>query len=390
MNTDNITDYDENYNLEEDIFSEQEVDEEIDDNKLMAYDIAVFYNTYNLATLIKWWGKKLIVPGFQRSYVWSLKKASEFVDSMLRGLPVPSMFFYDDSENSRLLVVDGQQRLTSLYNFIEKKEFLGKPFRLKGNIHPNWEGKTYDELEEEDRDRLDDALMNITVMRQLAPDDGQSAMYLAFQRINTGGQTLSAQEIRMAVSYGSLAVLVNELAEKSCFANWKFLRNETQRKNNNYSQVQELILKFWMYYFSYPEFSGTSTRGMLDDFFSDQKEFDKPKRKKKSKKYYSQEEFIEAYKAVIDIIAGLTESDITPYNRPTQTFLESIWVGLAYRKLKLGKPINVKTLPDYISKWKNAIGEDKFKQLFQARRTSAVSSAKERIEAGIEYFAGDF
>ena len=369
---------------------EQEVDEEIDDNKLMAYDIAVFYNTYNLSTLMKWWGKKLIVPDFQRSYVWGLKKASEFVDSILRGLPVPSFFFYDDSENARLLVVDGQQRLNSLYAYMVIKEFAGKPFRLKGNIHPNWSGKTYDELDEEDRDRLDDVLLNITVMRQLAPDDGQSAMYLAFQRINTGGQTLKAQEIRMAVSYGSLALLLNELAEKSCFVDWKFLRTEAQRNNHNYSPIQELILKFWTYYFCYPDFPGTSTRGMLDDFFSDQKEFTGAKKKKKSKKYYTRDEFVEAYNAVIDVISQLSEKDLSPFTRPTQTFLEAIWVGLTYRKLKLGKDINVEALPRYISEWKNAIGETRFKELFQARRTSSVSSAKERIKAGIDYFAGDF
>ena len=93
------------------------VDEEIDSNKLTAYDIAVFYNTYNLSTILKWWGGKLVVPDYQRSYVWNLKQASEFVDSMLRGLPIPSIFFYDDTENSRFLVVDGQQRLKSLYYF---------------------------------------------------------------------------------------------------------------------------------------------------------------------------------------------------------------------------------------------------------------------------------
>ena len=377
-------------NFDKEIEIEQEINEEIDDNKLMAYDIAVFYNTYNLSTLMKWWNKKLVIPNFQRSFVWDLKKASEFVDSMLRGLPVPSIFFYDDSENSRFLVVDGQQRLKSLYAFMEERKFSGKKFRLKGNIHPNWDGKTFDELEEEDKNRLEDALMNITVMRQLAPDDGQSAMYLAFQRINTGGQTLRSQEIRMAVSYGPLAIMLNQLAEESCFVNWRFLRTDKQRNNNDYSPIQELILKFWTYYFNFPNFYGSSTRSMLDDFFSDQKDFDNPKRRKNSKKYYSQKEFIDVYNAVIDIISNLSEQEIAPFSVPTQTFLESIWVGLAYRKLKQKKEINVLKLPDYISNWKNVIGENRFVELFQARRTSSVSSAKERIKAGIEYFSGDF
>jgi len=370
---------------------EVEVDEVIDDNKLMAYDIAVFYNTYNLSTLMKWWGKKLIIPEFQRSYVWNMRKASEFVDSILRGLPVPSMFFYDDIDNSRYLVVDGQQRLNSLYSYIEKKSYGDKKFALVGNIHPKWKGLSFDELEDEDRDRLEDALLNITLMRQLAPDDGQSSMYLAFQRINTGGVMLKAQEIRMAVSYGPLAKYIFNMAQDSRFEKWKFLRTDAQRKNNNYSKIQELLLKFYAYYFSYDEgFSGSSTRVMIDEFFDAQKDFDAPKRKLQSINYHSEAEFQEAFEAAFEIIYALDIELLQPYTRPTQTYLEAIWVGLTYRILKLGKDINTEKLPEIIRCWKDKIGDQKFSELFQARRTSSVQSAYDRIDAGIKYFAGDF
>ena len=370
--------------------SEAEMDEEVDNNRLMAYDIAVFYNTYNLSTLMKWLGHKLIVPAFQRSYVWNVKQASEFVDSMLRGLPVPAIFFYDDTDNGRLLVVDGQQRLRSLHMYIEEKKFGEKSFKLTGNIHPNWAGRTFDELEQEDRDRLVDALMNVTVMRQLAPDDGQSAMYLAFQRINTGGVMLNAQEIRMAVSYGPFAVYLNELSHDSRFDKWRFLRTEAQRKNGNYSAIQELILKFWTYFFSYPKFGGSSTRALIDEFFDVQKEFDNPKRKMQDKVYHSRAELQEVFDASFDVVNALSLDILSPYSKPTQTFLEAIWVGLTYRKLMLKKAINVAVLPEYISNWKKTIGEERFSELFQARRTSSAKSAFDRIEAGINYFAGEF
>lgn len=369
---------------------ETEIDEEIYTNELMAYDIAVFYNTYNLSTLLKWWGNKLIVPEFQRAYVWTQKQASEFVDSMLRGLPVPAIFFYDDSDNSRLLVVDGQQRLRSLYNYIKEKKYAGKTFKLIGNIHPKWKGLTYDQLDDEDRDRLDDALMNITVMRQLAPDDGQSAMYLAFQRINTGGISLRAQEIRMAVSYGPLSQYLHSLSLDKRFENWHFLRTDAQVRHQNYAPIQELILKFWTFYFNLDKFTGSSTRAMLDDFFDTQKEFDKPKRRKQGVIYHSKDEFDEAFNAVIDELSTLSENDLSPYSKPTQTFLEAIWVGLTYRKLILKKSINVSELAHYISNWKTCIGEEKFSDLFQARRTSSIQSAMKRIQAGVKYFAGDF
>lgn len=365
-------------------------DEEIDNNILTESDIAVFYNTYNLSTLLKWWNKKLVIPDFQRAYVWNIKKASEFVDSMLRGLPVPSMFFFDDTENNRLLVVDGQQRLHSLYAFIQEEQFSGKEFRLTGNIHPDWADRTFSELKEDDRERLSDALMNITVMRQLSTDAGQSAMYLAFQRINTGGITLSAQEIRMAVSYGELARKLYDLAKDSRFDKWAFLRTKAQRTNENYAPIQELILKFWTYYFRYPKFTGSSTRTLLDDFFDTQRDLDKPKKRKQEVTYYSWQTLMEAFDAAFDIVNGLPLDSIAPFSKPTQTFLEAIWVGLTHRKLRLNKSINLATLPSYISEWKNTIGEPEFTRLFQARRTSSTNSAFERIDAGISYFAGDF
>lgn len=369
---------------------ENDADEEIDDNQLMAYDIAVFYNTYNLSTLMKWWGEKLIVPDFQRAYVWSLKQASEFVDSILRGLPVPSMFFYDDRDNSRYLVVDGQQRLNSLHAYIKDKKYAGEKFCLKGNIHPKWAGKSYEELEDEDKDRLEETLMNITLMRQLMPDDGQSAMYLAFQRINTGGRSLKAQEIRMAVSYGPLAKYIDELSRDQRFDKWDFLRTKSQRMNDDYSPIQEFLMKFFAYYLSYPDkFSGASTRSFLDDFFDRQKEFDKPKKKRQGVTYFSKQEFEKAFEAAFDIMISLDIKILAPYEKPTQTFLEAIWVGLTYRKLQVGKDVDVVKLESHIKEWKKKIGKDKFSELFQARRTSSLRSAKERIKEGIRYFEGE-
>lgn len=369
-------------------FDETDYDEDMPDNKLTAYDIAVFYNTYNLSTLLKWWGTKLIVPSFQRSYVWNQRQASEFVDSILRGLPVPSLFFYDD--NGKYLVVDGQQRLTSLHKFIAEKKFNGKTFKLIGNIHENWRNKSFDKLEQEDKDRLVDALLNATVMRQLQPDDGQSSMYLAFQRINTGGMSLKAQEIRMAVSFGPLAEFLDKISRSEFFDKWPFLRNDLQRKNGNYSSIQELILKFWTYFIKRESLIGSSSRSLLDDFFSEQKDFDMPRKRKPGVKYYSKSELSDLFQCVLDEISIFSVDDLSPFSKPAQSYLEAIWVGLANRKLILKKEINKDTLIEFTKEWKNAIGEQKFSELFQARRSSSMTSVNERITAAIDYFSKDF
>lgn len=366
------------------------VTDDYDENDLTSYDIAVFYNTYNLSVLLKWWAeKRLVVPKFQRSFVWSTKKASEFVDTILRGLPAPAMFFYDDREQSRYLVVDGLQRLCSLYFYIKEGKIAGKEFKLVGDIHPDWKGKTFEELTQDQKNRLEDALLNITVMRPLIPEKGSSPMYLAFQRLNTGGVTLNPQEIRMAVSFGPLAEYLDSLSRDPRFDKWLFFRTERQKNNDDYSKIQELILKFWTYYFMFPNFTGGSTRKLIDVFFDEQKRFDEGPNKT-GKRYFSKKEFEDAFNAAFDIVIGLSEKDISPYSKPTQTYLEAIWVGLTYRILKQHKEVNIEKLPEYIANWKNVIGKDKFDECFQARRTSSIQSAYERIKAGIDYFSGDF
>ena len=129
---------------------------------------------------------------------------------------------------------------------------------------------------------------------------------------------------------------------------------------------------------------------MIDNFFADQKDFDEPKKRYQNKHYFSKEELKQAYEAVIDIIGNLSDEDFTPYAIPTQTFLESIWIGLTYRKLILHKEINTEKLSEYIKSWRQMIGDEEFSNLFQARRTSSVKSAFERVKAGIEFFSGEF
>jgi len=362
-------------------------DYEKTNNELTAYDIAVFYNTYNLSALMKWWGKKLIVPDFQRSYIWNQKQASEFVDSILRGLPVPSMFFYDDTENNQLLVIDGQQRLTSLYKYIEEKKFNDKPFKLIGDIHSGWENRDYDNLKDNDRERLNDTLLNITVMRQLRPNDGQSSMYLAFQRINTGGRSLTPQEIRMAVSYGPLSKMVSNLAEDPIFNKWPFLRTEADRKNNNYSRIQELIVRFWVLLFSdIRPLSGT-IRSSLDWFFSNNKDFDMPSRRIMDVKYFSKKELSEAF-CTLYYMKELDEECFVPDTRPTSIFFESVWIGIALR-VREGKEVSTELIKSKILKWKETIGDERFSSLFKARRSSSIESINARISETKQYFLED-
>lgn len=131
-----------------------------------------------------------------------------FVESLLLGLPVPGIFLVRDRDN-KLLVLDGQQRLRTLHAFYSGFHD-DKRFRLK-NVQQPFDGKGYDDLDDEDRRRLDDSIIHATVLRQEHPTGSQDAIYSIFERLNTGGSPLQPQEIRIALYYGPFLHAISNL-----------------------------------------------------------------------------------------------------------------------------------------------------------------------------------
>lgn len=85
------------------------------------YDITASPNDFNLVTLGSFIDRGAVrIPGFQRYFVWDLPRASRLIESLILGLPVPQLFLYEESRN-RFLVIDGQQRLMSIYYFIKRR-----------------------------------------------------------------------------------------------------------------------------------------------------------------------------------------------------------------------------------------------------------------------------
>ena len=94
--------------------------------------------TFTLEVLHKKWkDKEIEIPDFHRQFVWKQVKSSKLIESFLIGLPVPSIFLYTERETQKFLVIDGQQRLRSVFYFFEGffgEEMKGRRtvFQLKG------------------------------------------------------------------------------------------------------------------------------------------------------------------------------------------------------------------------------------------------------------------
>lgn len=197
------------------------------ETSVVSYDISVIPNDFNVMTINSLIESSVIsMPVFQRNYVWDRKRASRFIESLILGLPIPQIFLYQ-KERNQYSVIDGQQRLMTIYFFVKqrfprtgKRAFLRKTFNKNGSIpddiladneyfqdfklqfakqesglpHP-LNNKKYHTLDSSQRSAFDLMPIRCMSIRQNKPDDNGS-IYEIFSRLNTGGLNLSPQEIR--------------------------------------------------------------------------------------------------------------------------------------------------------------------------------------------------
>ena len=147
------------------------IDDDVEDQTLAIprYSITSYGIDYDVAGLVRRLNDDdILIPGFQRDFVWSAALMSRFIESLLLGLPVPGIFLYR-MDDDRYQVIDGQQRIKTLQAFYAGT-INEKPFRLvRLDSTSEFEGLTYQKLIGTDRRRLDNSIIHATVIRQDKP-----------------------------------------------------------------------------------------------------------------------------------------------------------------------------------------------------------------------------
>lgn len=152
-------------------------------------------------------------PEYQRRLVWDTKKKSKFIESLLMNLPIPPIFLYE-FDTAAYEVMDGQQRITTVC------EFFNNEFKLKGleELVPLNNLSYLDLSESIKRELLRGRIPAITVERTRGHQDRKGEIQReVFNRLNTGGVTLNAQEMRNSNFSGTFNELLLELAAEPQF-----------------------------------------------------------------------------------------------------------------------------------------------------------------------------
>lgn len=236
------------------------------DDQFSKQPFRVVYQTNNfllpqIATLIEDGSDMNLRPEYQRRLRWSNKQKSLLIESLLLNVPIPPVFLYEN-DLARYEVMDGQQRLNTI------REFLSNQFVLRGlQIIASLNGKTYTRLPPKVKRSLDRASISAVVLLQESQGKIKSVTgsrfyelrRFVFERLNTGGKRLTAQEIRNAIYEGEFNKLIVRLSRDPTFTRvWgippyigadpnEYYEDEARQSNSLYKTMGDcqLVLRYF-------------------------------------------------------------------------------------------------------------------------------------------------
>ena len=178
--------------------------------------------------------KRYYVPEYQRSLNWAPARQSKFIESLLIGLPIPFMFFYQTDSGS-MEIVDGSQRLRTLKGFLTDGLVL-RDLELLTEAN----GLTFNDLPERRQKRIEDITIRTIVLDTETDPATRAEM---FARINTGGTIANEAEVRRGSLPGPMTELIKELAESENF----IALTPLSQKFVEAREREELVTRFFTY-----------------------------------------------------------------------------------------------------------------------------------------------
>lgn len=300
-------------------FEELKMEEEVDDAPFVEFDISVSPADPTLELLSNKVNQKdIVIPFYQRRYVWKLEQASRLIESFLMGLPVPQVFLYVNDED-QLEVIDGQQRIMSVHYFFEgyfgEADHQGRRqvFKLKGlSERSEYNGKTFSQLTPRDQRRLKNSTLRAIHIKQIKPNLRNDSVFHIFERLNTGGTQLKPQEIRNAVYRGRIVEELRTLNENQSWRN--ILGISSPDKNQ---KDVEIILRIFALFRNWENYEKPMLK-YLNFSMNNNREFN-------SKNAI---EFKEKFGRVVDIIDRNFQRPFRPHGMINSAFLEAVMVTL--------------------------------------------------------------
>ena len=226
------------------IESEDKGEENIDDSPYSPDDVRISQHMYSVYQVHHWIEKGVLTlsPDFQRNMVWDIQRKSLLIESLMLKIPIPAFYFQEDINGDKL-VIDGLQRLSTIYSYMEDS------FRLKGLQYlENYNGYCYSQLPRKYKTRIEETQMAVNILDSKCHE---LVKFDVFRRVNTGGVPLNPQEIRNSMATPDTRSLLKQMSESE-----EFIKATRGRVKDIRMDAQELCLRFIAFWMRYDSHSG--------------------------------------------------------------------------------------------------------------------------------------
>jgi hypothetical protein len=202
-------------------------------------------------------------PDFQRRDRWNNEKGSRFIESIIMNVPIPPVFLGED-EYGKYLVLDGRQRLTAVYRFLNNEYVLEKLKVWPELNECNFATLTKRGLEKTLTRRFIPA---VVILRESTPE----VKYDVFDRLNTGGVVAEPMEIRNAIYGGKFNKLLHDVTNDPVFRKlWDIPLDDVQREENKtYATMKDLELALRFFALRKPELMDLVFRDHLSAYMAE-------------------------------------------------------------------------------------------------------------------------
>lgn len=336
--------------------SKEEIENEI---KKESKNIIFFTAEYTLEILvIKLNNNDLTIPDYQRNFVWPEDRQSKFIESLLIGLPIPFLFFWEKPKTGELEIVDGVQRLSTLAAFINGDLKLRNLKKLTSLNGCGW-----DDLVASRKRKFNNKTIRSII---LGEDVSETTRRDMFERINTGSLTATDAEVRRGAHDGPFMQLVVSLSKNKKF---KQLAPLSKSKEANKTD-QDLVTRFFAYSFNLENYKN-SPRTFLSDFTKKMnEEFSKEKKIK--------EDFEKKFNDVLTFVDKNFENGFCKpgKNLTSNAYFEALSIGTFFALQEMGGLSSIPNKTLNTSEWVN---QKEFMQIVSADGANTKSKVQNRI-----------
>ncbi|HDX8358356.1 TPA: DUF262 domain-containing protein [Aeromonas hydrophila] len=303
----------------------------------------------------------VIDPEFQRLFRWDISQRTKFIESLLLGIPIPSIFVAEDSDG-KWEIVDGLQRLSTILSFFgmlkhtpDKNNWIMD----SGDVVEGLKGLSITSFPLKFQLNIKRSVCRIEVVKW---DSDYDMRYELFNRLNTGGSPLTDQEIRNCIFRGISADFTDLIKKLAADKDFVELIQPTEKQAGEL-YLDELVLRFFSLFKNHSSISKNLSESMTDYMRS------------ATKKEINYKSKTRVFKRVVKVLKPIGRTALSSRNGQFSTSLyDGVFNGIA-EYIDMYETLSVNEINDRIEVLKN---DDEFK-----KASGVASNYKERVKKRI-------